>query len=99
MLLEQAEMQARFDSELKDGRSRHENTQTDLQTKFDNLQTAHQDLLDKRREMESEIKELKQIIERKEYEFNLSQNELKELRQGNQALDQAKYSQEKSITE
>jgi hypothetical protein len=30
MLLEQAEMQARFDSELKDGRSRHENTQTDL---------------------------------------------------------------------
>ena len=30
MLLEQAEMQARFDSELKDGRSRHENTQSDL---------------------------------------------------------------------
>ena len=41
MLLEQAEMQARFDSELKDGRSRHENTQTDLQSKFDNLQTTH----------------------------------------------------------
>lgn len=33
--------------------------------------------------MESQIKELKQTIERKEYEFNLSQNELKELRQGN----------------
>lgn len=44
---------------------------------------AHQDLLDVRREMESEMKELKQTIERKEYEFNLTQNELKELRQGN----------------
>lgn len=41
MLLEQAEMQARFDSELKDGRSRHEHSQTDLQTKFDKLQTVH----------------------------------------------------------
>ena len=37
MLLEQAEMQARFDSELKDGRSRHENSQTDLQLKYDSL--------------------------------------------------------------
>ena len=39
------------------------------------------------------------MIERKEYEFNLTQNELKTLRQGNQALDQTKYTQEKSITE
>ena len=58
MLLEQAEMQARFDSELKDGRSRHENTQTDLSSKYETLQTTHQDLLDKRREMESMIKEM-----------------------------------------
>lgn len=41
--------------------------------------------------MESQIKELVQQLERKEYEFNLTQNELKELRQGNQALDQKKY--------
>jgi len=37
--------------------------------------------------MESKIKELNSLIERKEYEFNLTQNELKTLRQGNQALD------------
>ena len=30
MLLEQAEMQARFDAELKDGRSRHESSATEL---------------------------------------------------------------------
>lgn len=53
MLLEQAEMQARFDSELKDGRSRHETSHTDLQAKHETLQTQHQDLLDKKREMES----------------------------------------------
>ena len=37
--------------------------------------------------MESQIKELNQQLERKEYEFNLTQNELRDLRQGNQALD------------
>ena len=41
MLLEQAEMQARFDAELKDGRSRHELSQTDLQKKFELLQADH----------------------------------------------------------
>lgn len=99
MLLEQAEMQARFDSELKDGRSRHENSHMDLQTKFDKLQAQQQELLDKKREMESQMKELQNSLERKEYEFNLGQNELKELRQGNQMLDQKKYTQEKSLTE
>ena len=49
--------------------------------------------------MESKIKEMEQTIDRKTYEFNLTQNELKELRQGNQTLDQTKYTQEKSITE
>lgn len=49
--------------------------------------------------MESQIKELNQQLERKEYEFNLTQNELRDLRQGNQALDQTKFTQEKSITE
>ena len=92
-------MQARFDSELKDGRSRHETSHTDLQKKFDELQTAHQTLLDTKREMESKIKELNVTLDRKEYEFNLTQNELQTLRQGNQALDQTKYTQEKSITE
>ena len=58
MLLEQAEMQARFDSELKDGRSRHENSHTDLQLKYDSLQGQHQEILDKKREMESRIKEM-----------------------------------------
>ena len=33
--------------------------------------------------MESKIKEMEQTIDRKTYEFNLTQNELKELRQGN----------------
>ena len=77
MLLEQAEMQARFDSELKDGRSRHETSHTDLQAKHETLQSQHQDLLDKKREMESQIKELNTQLERKDYEFNLTQNELK----------------------
>ena len=49
--------------------------------------------------MESQIKELAQQLDRKEYEFNLTQNELKELRQGNQALELKKYTQEKSLTE
>ena len=40
MLLEQAEMQARFDSELKDGRSRHETNQTDLQKKVEQLEVT-----------------------------------------------------------
>ena len=51
-------MQARFDSELKDGRSRHENSHTDLQLKYDSLQGQHQEILDKKREMESRIKEM-----------------------------------------
>lgn len=92
-------MQARFDSELKDGRTRHEHSHSDLSSRYENLQKSQQDLLDKKREMESQIKELAQQLDRKEYEFNLTQNELKELRQGNQALDQKKYTQEKSLTE
>ena len=34
-------MQARFDSELKDGRSRHENSHSDLQQRHDALQSTH----------------------------------------------------------
>ncbi len=87
MLLEQAEMQARFDSELKDGRSRHENTHTDLSQKYETLQTSHQGLLDKRREMESQLKELSQQTERKEYELQMTRNELYQLRPANPGLD------------
>lgn len=35
MLLEQAEMQARFDKELKDARQRHESQQSELQHKHE----------------------------------------------------------------
>ena len=56
-------------------------------------------MLDLKRDNETQIKELQQQLERKEYEFSLTQNELKELRQGNKVLDQKKYTQEKSLTE
>lgn len=69
MLLEQAEMQARFDAELKDARQRHETQGSEKQTKIDELTSANQTLLDGKRDMETEIKELANKLDRKEYEL------------------------------
>ena len=65
-------MQARFDAELKDSRVRHDTALKDLQLKHEALNQTHQSLLDTKREMESQIKEMNHLIERKEYEFNLT---------------------------
>lgn len=51
------------------------------------MSEKHTELHDKHKDREAEIRELTQKLERKEYEFQMSQNELKDLRQGNQALD------------
>ena len=42
MLLEQAEMQARFDAELKDARQRHNTQLAEIQAKFDALSDSNQ---------------------------------------------------------
>jgi hypothetical protein len=47
---------------------------------------------EQRRALDSSLKDVTQRLERKEYEFGLSQQETTQLRQGNQALDQTKYS-------
>ena len=99
MLLEQAEMQAKFDTEIKDARKRHETQHEELQKKYEQLTDANQNVLNQNRDFETEIKDLVQKLDRKEYEFQIADNELKSLRQGNQQLDQTKFSQEKSITE
>ena len=41
MLLEQAEMQARFDTELKDARQRHDNQHKEKSTKIDDLSSTN----------------------------------------------------------
>ena len=68
MLLEQAEMQARFDSELKDARQRHDTQHSEIQSKFDSLNDSNQQVLDQKRNLETEVKELTQKLERKDYE-------------------------------
>ena len=42
MLLEQAEMQARFDTELKDARQRHDTQLSETQAKLDALSISNQ---------------------------------------------------------
>ena len=71
----------------------------ELQKKYEQLTDANQKVLNQNRDFETEIKDLAQKLDRKEYEFQIADNELKSLRQGNQQLDQTKFSQEKSITE
>jgi cell division protein FtsL len=56
-------------------------------------------MLDVKRDLEGQVKELKQTIERNQYELSRANTDLKELRSGNQILDATKYTQEKSITE
>jgi len=57
MLLEQAEMQARFDTELKDARARHDTQLGDLQSKHETLSDQNKAALDKKRDLEGEAKE------------------------------------------
>lgn len=83
MQAEKAEAVASLESELKDGRQRHETSYQELLAKFDSLSEKHTDLHDKHKDREAEIRELTQKLERKEYEFQMGQNELKDLRQGN----------------
>ena len=45
MLLEQAEMQAKFDTELKDARKRHETQHEELQKKYEQLTDSNQKVL------------------------------------------------------
>ena len=68
MLLEQAEMQARFDNELKDARQRHDTQHSEIQSKFESLNDSNQAVLDQKRNLETEVKELTQKLERKDYE-------------------------------
>ena len=99
MLLEQAEMQSKYESEIKNQGQRSDNQQAEIQGKLSEVQTQLNQVLELKRDLESEVKDLKQNLERKTYEHQMAQNETVQLRQGNQALDQTKYSQEKSITE
>ena len=69
MLLEQAEMQARFDAELKDARQRHDTQHTEIQSKYEGLADSNQGVLDQKRDLEAEVKEYAQKLERREYEF------------------------------
>ena len=76
MLLEQAEMQAKFDTELKDARKRHETQHQEIQKKYEQLNEQNQDVLNKNRDLETETKDLAQKLDRKEYEFQIASNEL-----------------------
>ena len=87
MLLEQAEMQGKFDTEIKDARKRHETQHEEMQKKYEQLNDSNQKVLNQNRDFETEVKDLAQKLDRKEYEFQIASNELKELRQGNQQLD------------
>lgn len=69
MLLEQAEMQSRFDTELKDTRQRHEGQVRDLDEKVSTLSDKNTVNLDTKRDHETTIKELTANLERREYEL------------------------------
>lgn len=58
MLLEQAEIQVRFDREIKDSRQKHENSYNELQSKHEQQVAQNNQLLDVRRDLETQIKEL-----------------------------------------
>ena len=45
MLLEQAEMQSKFDTEIKDARKRHETQHEEMQKKYEQLNDSNQKVL------------------------------------------------------
>ena len=45
MLLEQAEMQGKFDTEIKDARKRHETQHEEIQKKYEQLTDSNQKVL------------------------------------------------------
>lgn len=53
MLLEQAEMQVRFDREIKDSRQKHEHQYNELQLKHEQQQTQNLQMLDIKRDLET----------------------------------------------
>jgi len=53
MLLEQAEMQVRFDREIKDSRQKHEHQYNELQSKHEQQQTQNLQMLDIKRDLET----------------------------------------------
>lgn len=53
MLLEQAEMQVRFDREIKDSRQKHEHQYNELQSKHEQQQTQNLQMLDVKRDLET----------------------------------------------
>ena len=55
--------------------------------------------MNEKRDLETGLKEKHQSNDRLDFELNLSQKELKELREGNKSLDITKFTPEKSLTE
>lgn len=84
---------------MKNARSKLDSTQADLQSKLSDAQTSLSQLQDAHRQTEGELKDTRQMLERKTFEYDTAIAETQSLRQGNQALDQTKFSQERSITE
>ena len=99
MLLEQAEMQAKHERELKDDRQTSGGKLKQLHDSSTEQQALINSLRDTKRDQESRIKELEQTLEKRVYELELAQNETTHLRANSQSLDQTKFAQEKSITE
>ena len=110
MLVEQSEMQARNEAELKDNSLRADQSSREMQEKIlqqtDQISALKTEILeltsklkDEKRDLETENKEKENKIAQQQHELELIRNEIKELRLANKGLDSTKFTQEKSITE
>jgi hypothetical protein len=92
MLVEQSEMQARNDGEKKDHISKSQSQINDLQEKLMKQSELNQNLMDVKRDLESNCKDQQIKLSQQQHELDLIRNEIKDLRETNKGLDTTKFS-------